>query len=183
MSTEKDTSVAAQLIYYHPTMTLSTVSTDGEPWASHCMVAYDSQLSFYWSSPYRSTHSQNIRARGKAVLSASNDNMPPNEGLGKGIYIRADASELADEDSIARALQYLSGRNGERPRRSPDVFLDGDVRLYQAVPYDIRVNHTVVNNEGLFVSSSESIALGGLVQVVNLMHHQGNVLDSLMHSW
>jgi pyridoxamine 5'-phosphate oxidase-like protein len=169
METEKDISVASQLIHYNPTMTLATVSEAYKPWSSHCLVAYDEEINFFWSSPWESKHSENIRTRGGVVLSACNDNMPPNEGLGRGVYISATATEIDDEEQAYWAMKHLSTRNGKRPMRNASAFLEGAVRLYQAVPDEIRVNKTSVDESGFIISSSHAVSLNGVIRTLELM--------------
>lgn len=166
---EDPVKMAGQLIRYSQTLSLSTVTPEGRPWVSDCFVAYDEGLNFFWTSPHDTHHSEYIGANGRVVLHTSNDNMPPNAGLGRGVYIHAEAAALGDEATIRYAMDYLSSRSGEVPLRGPESFLgESPLRIYQAVPDEVRVNKSVVNGEGMIIARSDAIALAGLREVLAL---------------
>ncbi len=72
---------------------LSTCSTEGEPWISPLLFVYDNDWNLYWSSAIVSKHSQNIYSNaGKVAIAIYGSPIP--EGTGQGLYFTGTATEV-----------------------------------------------------------------------------------------
>jgi uncharacterized pyridoxamine 5'-phosphate oxidase family protein len=117
---------------------VATVSPDGRPWNSPLYVAFDANLTFYWSSHNDAAHSRNITTNPDVFLVVFDSTMADQSG--QALYIRATARELNDETSIAVALDCLARRKNE-PSKAPGDFIGRQPRrVYQAVPDEIGTN-------------------------------------------
>jgi general stress protein 26 len=124
---------------------LATVSPDGRPWNSPLYVAFDSNLTFYWSSHNDATHSRNIAAN-LGVMFVVFDSTAPDQ-TGQAVYIRGTARELVDEQAIDVALKCLAERKNEPPKISSDFTGPHPRRVYAAVPDAIWTN-VVIEQSG-----------------------------------
>lgn len=127
-------------------ITIATIHTRisgrpiSRPWNSPVYSAFDPGYNFYWISDRHSQHSKNIRENPHVFLVIYNSTIPEGAGIGRGVYIQAQARELSDPGEIAHAHQLLASRVG-KTSRTPDHFL-GNMprRIYQATPERAWVN-------------------------------------------
>lgn len=110
--------------------TISTVDVTGEPWAAPVWYVFDDNLDIYWWSPLDTQHSKNISQNPNIYVTIFDSTLP--EGEGVGLYLRARASEIS-EDELDSAI--------ERYNESTTVFKldrenctgDAPTRIYKAV--------------------------------------------------
>jgi hypothetical protein len=114
-----------------PNASLATVLPDGRPWNSPLYVAFDAQLSFYWSSHLDALHSKNIAARPDILLVVFDSTALDQNG--HGVYLRGTAQELNDGAAIDKALACLATRKQEAPKPSADFVDPHPRRVYEAV--------------------------------------------------
>lgn len=75
--------------------TISTIDKDGEPWAAPVWYVFDYN-NIYWWSPIDSQHSKNIAHSSNIYITIFDSTAP--EGDGFGLYIRAEAEILTDDE-------------------------------------------------------------------------------------
>lgn len=75
--------------------TISSVDSDGQPWAAPVWYVFDNK-NLYWWSPVESQHSRNIASNPNIYITIFNSTTP--EGEGSGLYFRAEAKELHGEE-------------------------------------------------------------------------------------
>jgi len=117
-------------------MTLATADASGVPWASPVYFVHAAYTEFIWISKPGARHSENIAARQEVGIVIFDSTVEP--GTGRGVYLRADAAELAGEE-IARGLEIFNGpahqgEQGVRLITTADVTGTGRHRLYRARP-------------------------------------------------
>lgn len=146
--------IISEILY----ITIATSSKEGQPWNTPVYSAYDGNYNFYWASWKDSQHSKNINENPNVFLVIYNSTVP--EGQGEGVYIKARAEELTDEQEIKRALATLYVRKNQDPeKRSSQEFLgDYPRRVYKAVPEKVWVNSDGQVN-GNFVDTRVEISL------------------------
>lgn len=76
--------------------TISTVDADGNPWAAPAWYVRDENMNVYWWSPIESHHSKNIEPNPNVYVTIFDSAAP--EGYGLGLYIRAVASSIDDDE-------------------------------------------------------------------------------------
>lgn len=156
-------SIAAGLIAVYHTMHLHTMgyalgSSESplESRVSFCYTAFstDPMLAFFWQSKSYAIHSRFLRQYPNVVLSACNDNEPPNIGNGRGISIYSRANELSDYKSVSTAQGVLGRRSRQGTTRTQENFLldDSEDRLYQAIPYRVEINSPWDERQSVTVS-------------------------------
>lgn len=119
--------------------TVATSSHSGEPWNSPVYYAYDEHYNIYWGSHIGSQHSQNIRANGRAFLVIYNSTVTP--GMGEGVYIQAQCSELTNPAQIAFAHELIQDRRHPIPYWVVEqVQSNTPIRLYKATPRAVWIN-------------------------------------------
>ena len=121
-------------------ITIATATRDGKPWNSPVYSAYDEGYNFYWMSQMGSQHSKNISENPDVFLVIYNSKVA--EGTGKGVYVRATASEVFDEKEIEKALAIMWGRVGKDPKahKSSEFLGNSPLRVYKAVPKKFWIN-------------------------------------------
>ena len=117
---------------------LATVSPEGYPWNSPLFVAFDRNLTFYWSSHLDAVHSVNVAAN-PAVFLVVFDSTTPDQS-GHAVYLRGLARELVDESAIRTALECLARRRNEPPKPPGDFMPPHRRRVYAAIPDVIWTN-------------------------------------------
>ena len=117
---------------------LATVGADGHPWNTPVFVAFDEQLTFYWSSQSRAAHSQNIAHHPQVTLVIFDSRA--DDDSGHGVYVAATARELTDAAEIGAALERLAKRRGDPPKPAQDFIGGHPRRVYAAVPHTIWTN-------------------------------------------
>ena len=128
--------IISKIIY----ITIASSSKDGQPWNSPVYSAFDNQYNFYWASWKENQHSKNIAENPNVFIVIYDSTVP--QGTGEGVYIKAKAYELSDEEEIKLALATLYTRKNQNPqKRSPKEFRgDYPRRVYKAVPEKFWVN-------------------------------------------
>ncbi len=132
---ERAKEIIEKIIY----ITIASVTPEGKPWNSPVYSAYDKETyTFYWVSPRRTQHSQNIGKNPDVFLVIYDSTVP--EGTGEGVYIQAHASEVTDLKEMAKAIYLLYSRKN-KPLREISRFLDmRPRRIYKAVPEKVWMN-------------------------------------------
>lgn len=121
----------------HKQFVLATVDEQGKPWAVCLNLCYDEQFNVIWKSVKDTEHSKHVRARPDVAICIFSETPE----LGDfGIYMKARAHEVSDEDEARRLIDL---RFTKRGRPTPDVshFLgDGPERLYYAEVTEAWIN-------------------------------------------
>lgn len=108
---------------------------------------HDSDLNIYWFSDKQSQHSRNIREHKNVFIVIYDSTVP--EGKGNGLYIEAQAFEIADPQEIMHARRLKKGTDDHR---GADEFLGEAVRrVYKAVPQRAWVNSAEIDAQGKFI--------------------------------
>ena len=81
-----------QTIHY---ATISSVDSGGQPWAAPVWYVLDDNH-VYWWSPIEARHSKNIANNPKIYITIFDSTAP--EGEGFGLYMRAEAGVLTDDE-------------------------------------------------------------------------------------
>lgn len=133
---EKAKEIIERIIY----ITIATCSKDGVPWNTPVYTSYDEDYNFYWASDQNGQHSKNIKDNNNVFLVVFDSTA--SAGTGEGVYIKAKAEMLADEEEVQKALGYLYRRSGDSPnKRQASKFLgDYPRRVYKAVPEKFWIN-------------------------------------------
>jgi nitroimidazol reductase NimA-like FMN-containing flavoprotein (pyridoxamine 5'-phosphate oxidase superfamily) len=142
----KAVTAARRMVRRIAIVALATTSSDGQPWSTPVYSVFDGR-GFYWSSLTDAVHSVNIAAN-PAVFLAIFDSTAPDKS-GHGVYARATARELLDQQAIAIALDALAARKGESPKPVEDYIAPQSQRVYEAVPESMWTN--VVHHERGYV--------------------------------
>jgi uncharacterized protein YhbP (UPF0306 family) len=131
---ERAKRIISKILY----VTIATTNKNGEPWNSPVYSAFDENYNFYWASDQNGQHSKNI-AENENVFIVIYDSTVA-EGTGEGVYIKAKAQKLEDEQEILNALKYLDGRVGKKPHEPKGFANEMPRRIYKAIPEKFWVN-------------------------------------------
>lgn len=156
-TSERAKEIIEKIIY----ITIATVTPEGKPWNSPVYSAYDEKYNFYWASWTENMHSKNIAGNPNVFLVIYDPTIP--EGMGKGVYIQAQASVLENTEEISRALELLYGRKNKKPRAVSEFTGDYPRRIYKATPEKIWMN-TNDTIQGNFVDKREEIVMNELLK-------------------
>ena len=119
-------------------MTVATVDENGQPWNTPVAAFhFDGDYILYWASWAGNQHSKNIRANGKAFIVVY-DSTPPGEPT-NGVYIKAQASELIDEQEVLNAATVFKD-DPYNPSDGQEYLGGKPRRIYKAVPHQIWTN-------------------------------------------
>ncbi len=118
-------------------LTISTVDSEGRPWAAPVWFVVDDQLHFFWWSPSSSVHSHNISANKDVYLTLFDSSVPEGEGLG--LYVRAEAAEINDHELDAVIDMYNASTMIFKLDRE-NCTGTAPTRLYKASPKQIWTN-------------------------------------------
>jgi hypothetical protein len=134
---------------------LATVTKSGEPWCSPVWFVKDDQYNFYFYSPKKSQHAENIRDNGRGFVVIYDSTVP--EGTGFGVYMTAKVSELAEVPDIEIAIKWIFVK---KPRKKiPEDFMgEAPRRIYKVTPDQIWVNDAELIN-GLYLDYRVPIKL------------------------
>lgn len=135
---ERFTAQAKEIIEKIIYITIATVCEDGMPWNTPVYASYDEQYNFFWISTQDSQHSKNIAHSSQVFLVIYDSTVQ--EGTGRGVYVKARAAELTDEDEITHALKYHYGRKNKSPRPVTDFMGPASRRVYKAIPEMFWIN-------------------------------------------
>lgn len=125
---EKAKKIISDIIYIN----IATVDHNGNPWNTPVYVAYDENYNFYWASWKENEHSKNIQSNPNVFITIYDSTV--SEGTGEGVYIKAKAYELTNEQEVADALTLYYGRKGKTPRDIDEFMHEYPRRVYKAVP-------------------------------------------------
>jgi len=75
---------------------------------------------------------------GKVFITIYDSTLP--EGTGEGVYIKAKAFELTDEEEVTKARGYLDRRVNKSPRDPSRYLGKYPRRVYKAVPEKVWIN-------------------------------------------
>ena len=113
-------------------LVLGTADAEGTPWSSPVYFAHDRYRDFYWVSSPSATHSRNIAVRPEVSLVIFDSRA--SIGAGQGVYVRATAEEVP-EDDLAAGIVVFSARSvaqGAPAWSDDDVRGAAAFRLYRA---------------------------------------------------
>lgn len=130
------TKKAKEIIEKIEYITLATTSGN-QPWNSPVYSVHDENFNFYWVSWKENTHSKNIRENPNVFLVIYDSTVP--EGTGEGVYIKATAKELDNEEEIRIALDLLYQRKTHK-RDWSEFMGDFPRRLYKATSEEVWMN-------------------------------------------
>jgi general stress protein 26 len=133
----KPNNAAKKIIEEIKYLTVATVDENGQPWSTPLAGFHDSEYNFYWASWSENQHSKNIRSNRKVFITIY-DSTPP-DGPTEGVYIIAEAIELADETEINQSALVFKG---DKYNPSDGKYYTGDYprRIYKAIPKKIWTN-------------------------------------------
>jgi pyridoxine/pyridoxamine 5'-phosphate oxidase len=120
-------------------LTLATADADGVPWASPVWFAHADHRELFWVSDPDAVHSRNIAERPGVGIVVFDSQAPI--GTGRGVYLRAIAAQVNDDDDLERGLAIFSQRSREQGGRAwtvSDVRPPARHRLYRAL---VREHH------------------------------------------
>jgi len=129
---------AKEIIKQIQYVTIASVTEDGLPWNSPVFAAYDEDYNFYWGTHLDSQKAKNIRANGNVFLAIYDSTVPA--GTGEGVYIKAIAQQISDQDEIKRVFDLLKDRHATSFWDFAAVGEDGPIRLYKATPQQAWMN-------------------------------------------
>lgn len=124
-------------------LTVSTVDSEGKPWASPVWYVRDSDGNYYWWSPVASQHSKNIETNSDVYLTIFNSQLP--EGEGVGLYIRATAQAVPN-DELERIVELYNTTTHQFKMSRENCSGNAPTRLYKAVPSRMWVNDGLERN-------------------------------------
>lgn len=144
---------AAEIINKILYITIATASKEGQPWNSPVYSAFDKDLNFYWSSDKDAQHSRNIRENKHVFLVIYDSTVV--EGTGEGVYIRAEAYELGQQEEIQvarRITQTRKGQEQELIEQEYEKFVGDSVRrVYKALPKKVWMNEDEKDENGKYI--------------------------------
>ena len=117
--------------------TISTVDTEGRPWAAPVWYVRDKDMNLYWCSPLSSQHSKNIESNADVYITIFNS--VANEGDGVGLYFRALASEIEESEIDTVMSLYNESTQTFKLNKSNCSGL-APTRLYKATPSELWIN-------------------------------------------
>jgi nitroimidazol reductase NimA-like FMN-containing flavoprotein (pyridoxamine 5'-phosphate oxidase superfamily) len=121
---------AAAVIESNKYLTLATVDTDGNPWATPVYFTPDGHTSFYWASSPDAQHSRNIADHPNISIAIFDSTVAI--GQGKAVYLKAHAAVVPDDELVACA-RFFSARLPELREYTADEFrAPAEMRLYRA---------------------------------------------------
>lgn len=134
-------------------ITVSTVDQKGKAWAAPVWYVTDDELNFYWWSPMVSQHSVNISHNPNVYITIFDSTVK--EGDGIGLYVRAVASELEEQD-IPRIIALYNATTKQFKMSEGNCSGVAPTRLYKAVPREVWINRGG-ENEGYYEDYREAI--------------------------
>lgn len=117
--------------------TISTVDEKGQPWAAPVWFVYDENKTLYWWSSIASQHSVNIAHNSNVYITIFDSTVK--EGDGFGLYIRAEASVVTDDELESVSELYNKSTSVFKLNQS-DISGDAPTRFYKAAPKVMWVN-------------------------------------------
>lgn len=113
----------------HKLFVLSTVDTEGYPWAVCLNVGFDNEMNIIWRSRKDTEHSKHLLQQPNvSVCIFSKD-----ETLGDfGFYAKGLAEEIVNEAELEHLLALRFSKKGEAVPEAKDYLGDSSYRLYRA---------------------------------------------------
>lgn len=133
--------------------TVSTVDETGAPWAAPVWYVFDDNLDIYWWSPTEAQHSKNINTNPNIYVTVFDSTLP--EGEGVGLYLRAYASEISDDELNVAIERYNSSTKIFKLDRE-NCTGSAPTRIYKAVTKEGWTNDGVTKN-GFYVDKRVSL--------------------------
>jgi general stress protein 26 len=132
---QKAKEIIEKIIY----ITLATATTDGIPWNTPLISAYDEKYNFYWRSAKDAIHSKNIKANDKVFITIY-DTFGQDWNFREAVYIQATVKELSSEAKINEALFLIDKRSGTTFGKADQFMNNFPRRVYKATPEKIWMN-------------------------------------------
>jgi len=156
--TEMDDSQLENILNSTQYATISTVDEKGSPWAAPVWYVVDESNSVYWWSPKDSQHSKNIAVNPEVYITIFDSTLP--EGKGLGLYIRAEALELSEEDELQKAVKLYNASTEVFKLNLENCLGKSPTRVYKATPSKMWVNADSQVN-GYFIDTRKELNLEG----------------------
>jgi hypothetical protein len=117
-------------------LTLATADADGVPWASPVWFAHAGYRELFWVSDPEARHSRNIAERAGVGFVVFDTQAPI--GTGRGVYLRAIAAQVGDEDLERGSRSSRSARaiRADGRGRRPTYDRRPGHRLYRALVHE-----------------------------------------------
>ena len=109
--------------------TISSVDSDGQPWAAPVWYVFDKDRLFWWS-PLESQHSKNIELNPDVFITIFNSTTPEGEGLG--LYFKARAN-VVDGDELDTAIQLYNASTSVFKLNRENCTNEAPTRMYKAL--------------------------------------------------
>ncbi len=120
-------------------ISVASVNENGEPWNTPvARYHFDNDYTLYWASWTDNQHSKNIRSNGKAFIVVY-DSTPADGEPSQGVYIKAQATEITDEQEVMSAA-LVFGDDQYNPSDGKEYLGEKPRRIYKAVPQKIWLN-------------------------------------------
>lgn len=150
---EKAKQILQKILY----ITIASATKNGMPWNTPVYSAFDESYNFYWASDKNGQHSKNIQENPNVFLVIYDSTAA--EGTGVGVYVKAKAYEITNEQEILHGLKTLDSRVGKTKERHAEHFLgDYPRRIYKAVPETFWVNG-IGNINGNYIDTRVEVNL------------------------
>lgn len=132
--------------------TISTVDTEGKPWAAPVWYVYDNG-NIYWWSPIETQHSRNIDQNSEVYITVFDSTAP--EGEGAGLYFRANATQLADGE-LNKAIELYNNSTSIFKLDINNCTGGAPTRMYKATIREAWKNDGI-EREGFYVDKRVSL--------------------------
>jgi uncharacterized protein YhbP (UPF0306 family) len=133
--------------------TISTVDETGAPWAAPVWYVFDDNFDIYWWSPLETQHSKNICNNPNIYVTVFDSTLP--EGEGVGLYLRARAGEISDDELNAAIERYNNSTKIFKLDRE-NCTGSAPTRIYKAVTKEGWTNDGVTK-DGFYIDKRVSL--------------------------
>ncbi len=133
--------------------TISTVDETGAPWAAPVWYVFDDNFDIYWWSPLEAQHSRNISNNPNIYVTVFDSTLP--EGEGVGLYLRARAGEISDDELNAAIERYNNSTKIFKLDRE-NCTGSAPTRIYKAVTKEGWTNDGVTK-DGFYIDKRVSL--------------------------
>lgn len=127
--------LAREIIEKNQYMTIGTADSDGNPWVSPVVYAYDNRWNFYFVSIPDSKHCTNIKKNNKVALAIFDSRQLLGEGVG--LQTEGEARVLNAVESLQAAAVYFRAPRlrGKKSSPPPDVTYTERTSFKRKCPY------------------------------------------------
>ena len=146
-------SMKAKILSEHRYLTVSTVDNEGNPWASPVWYVTDENDNYYWWSPVTSQHSRNIENNPSVYITIFNPQLPEGEGLG--LYIKATACKLPDNE-LDKIIELYNSTTKKFKMTRENCSGEAPTRLYKAIPSETWYNDGI-ETDGYYTDVRQAI--------------------------